>query len=257
MAVTLEVSRRNSLLTRLGSSTRPTKPNTSLVQITRDPLLPWKTSLDTFHKARSLGMEVVVALDRRSVAGSLSAIRPLVDRVIDFDNDTGWPEGAWNTVLDAATRDWAFLVSDDETPSEALWQFATQIPTLTNGDEPYIWRPRMLAPLPDWSALYRPLDTYQPRYFPRQSLRHNGGFDELPTTRLKQQVNLDLPLWHFTLWSPRAYREQKVRDHEAAWQKFWHLHPWLPSSDRAYLWENYPDETEPIGKWEEHRPWKV
>lgn len=241
------------MLTRLGLSTRPTRPNTTLVQIVRDPLLPWKTSLRTFRHARAVGMEVVVALDTRSTTGSLEAVREVATRVVPFDNDTCWPEGAWNTVLDAGTRDWAFLVSDDEEPSQALWEFASKVPTLTNGDRPYIWRPRMLAPLPDWSALYKPLDTYQPRYFPRESMRHSGGFDQLPVSNLKE-INLDWPLWHYTLWSPRDYREQKVREHEAAWHQFWSLHPWPPQSGRAYLWEDYPSDIEPIGKWEEDRP---
>lgn len=198
-------------------------------------------------------MEVVVALDSRSANGSLRAVRDVAHRVISFENEGCHPEVAWNQVLDSATRDWAFLVSDDEEPSQQLWDFVVKGAPLSNNGQPYIWRPRMLAPLPDWSALYKPLDTYQPRFFPRESIRHNGGFDELPLSKL-EEINVQFPLWHYTLWSPREYREAKVKAHEAAWMAHWDLHPWPPSSRKAYLWEEFMTETEPIGQWKEYLP---
>lgn len=229
------------------------KPNTSLVQIVLNPLDPWKTSLETFRRARSLGMEVVVALDTRSGPGSLKAVKEVAHTVIPFDNQTCWPEGAWNQVLDAAHRDMAFLVSDDEQPSEQLWEFASKPPPFDNEGEPYLWRPRMLAPLPDWSGLYKPLDTYQPRYFPREGIRHSGGFDQLPQSPY-EQMNVELVLWHYTLWSPRLYRELKVQAHEKAWNDAWDLHPWPFPGRKAYLYEDYPEEVAPIGAWEEFKP---
>ena len=233
---------------RPGSST----PNTSLVQVVLNPLEKWKTSLEVFGKARSFGMEVVVALDTRSGPGSYEAVKEHADIVIPFDNQTCWPEGGLNQVLEEAHRDWAFLVSDDEEPSPQLWDFATKIPSLTNGGDPFIWRCRMLAPLPDWSALYKPLDTYQPRYFPRDGLRWGLGFDELPKSPFRE-IDFDLVLWHYTLWSPRTYREQKVKDHEEAWRRWWYLHPWEPSSRKAYLYEDFPEEFVPLGGWEKQR----
>jgi len=223
--------------------------DTSLVQVVRDPLHPWKTSLDVFRKAKSLGMEVVVALDSRSEKGSRRAVKELA-RVIDFDSEDCWPEGQLNAVLDAANREWAFLVSDDEMPSDALWQFTTQTPQLTNNGRPYLWRPRMLAPLPDWSAHYKPLDTHQPRFFPRESIRWPGGFDELPKSPLAE-IDFDLVLWHFTLWSPREYRERKVKAHEEAWGRHWASHPWAPSSVKAYLWEDFPNEYASLEEWKD------
>ena len=199
-------------------------------------------------------MEVVVALDTRSAPGSLQAVRAVANRVIPFDNQTCWPEGAWNQVLDEAQRDWAFLVSDDEWPSEDLWKFALKEPTLKDKrGRPYIWRPRMLAPLPGWSVLYKPLDTYQPRYFPRESIRHPGGFDQMPVSHLAE-IDFDMVLWHYTLWSPRSYREQKVREHEQAWNDHWAIHPWPFPGRASYLYEDHPNDVEPIGEWEKFRP---
>ena len=247
------LSWRTTTPIRRGSSRRSTKPNTALVQIVLNPLAPWKTSLDTFRKARSLGMEVVVALDTRSEKGSLEAVKEIAHRVIPFDNDTCWPEGAWNAVLDAATRDWAFLVSDDEEPSPQLWDLTVAGAPANNNGQPFIWRPRMLAPLPDWSGLYKPLDTHQPRFFPREGLRHSGGFDQMPMSP-HREIDFDFVLWHYTLWSPRSFREQKVHDHEAAWNDAWSLHPWPFPGRKSYLFEDHPQDIEPIGKWEEYKP---
>ena len=198
-------------------------------------------------------MEVVVALDTRSEKGSLEAVKEIAHRVIPFDNDTCWPEGAWNAVLDAATRDWAFLVSDDEEPSPQLWDLTVAGAPANNNGQPFIWRPRMLAPLPDWSGLYKPLDTHQPRFFPRAGLRHSGGFDQMPMSP-HREIDFDFVLWHYTLWSPRSFREQKVHDHEAAWNDAWSLHPWPFPGRKSYLFEDHPQDIEPIGKWEEYKP---
>ena len=227
--------------------------DTSLVQVVRDPLHPWKTSLDVFRRARQMGMEVVVALDSRSEKGSREAVKE-VARVIEFDSEDCWPEAQLNSVLDAANREWAFLVSDDEMPSDALWAFATKPPALLDKKgQHYLWRPRMLAPLPDWSAHYRPLDTYQPRYFPRESIRWPGGFDEMPKSPL-EEIDFDLVLWHFTLWSPREHREQKVEQHEAAWMRSWAKHPWPFPGAASYLYEDHPDQYASLEEWKEQKP---
>lgn len=232
------------LVGRNGGTARP--PRTSLIQVVRDPLLPWKTSLAVFQKARSLGMEVVVALDSRSEKGSLEAVKAVAHRVAVFDTDDVWCEGQLNALLDSVNREWAFLVSDDEMPSDELWEFATRIPEVRDErGRHYLWRCRMLAPLPDWSAHYKPLDTYQPRYFPADAIRWPGGFDVLPQSRLRE-IDFDLVLWHYTLWSPREYRERKVREHERAWHDHWSAHPWPPSSRKAYLYEDFPDEYVPL-----------
>ena len=216
------------------------------MQVTRDPLLPWKTSLRTLRKARDLGMEVVVGLDVRSSAPSLAAVSDVAHRVIVFDTQDEWPEGQLNAVLDAGNREWAFLVSDDEEPSEDLWRFATRVPDLKDPDgQHYLWRCRMLAPLPDWSAHYQLLDTYQPRYFPRESIRWPGGFDQMPVSRLTE-IDVDLILWHYTLWSPREHREGKVRRHRQAWGESYELHPWPFPADASYLWEDHPEHYLPL-----------
>ena len=230
-----------------------TRPDTTLIQVVRDPLLPWKTSLEVFRKARARRMQVVVALDSRSAPGSYEAIKPLAHKLFTFDTQDEWPEGQLNTVLDAAEREWAFLVSDDEMPSDALWDFATKVPSLRDRGRHYLWRCRMLAPLPDWSAHYRPLDTYQPRYFPRESMRWPGGFDQLPGSALTE-IDFQLVLWHYTLWSPRAERERKVLTHERAWYAAWDLHRWPFPGAISYLYEDHPGEYVPLGDFEEQRP---
>ena len=218
------------------------RPDTSLVQVTLDPLRSWKTSLEVFRRARDLRMQVVVALDGRSAEGCHQAIKSVADKVFVFDTTDHWPEGQLNAVLDAADREWAFMVSDDEMPSDALWEFATKVPKLRDPQgQPYLWRCRMLAPLPDWSAHYKPLDTYQPRYFPRESIRWPGGFDQLPESAL-EEIDFELVLWHYTLWSPRAERERKVREHERAWNASWQLHQWSFPGAISYLYEDHPDQ---------------
>jgi hypothetical protein len=199
-------------------------------------------------------MQVVVGLDSRSAPGSYEAVKALAHKVIVFDTQDEWPEGQLNSVLDAADREWAFLVSDDEMPSEALWDFATRVPKVRDSrDQHYLWRPRMLAPLPDWSAHYLPLDTYQPRYFPREDIRWPGGFDEMPQSSLSE-IDFQLVLWHFTLWSPREHRERKVLDHERAWYAAWDIHPWPFPGAVSYLYEDHPEQYAPLGEWEAHHP---
>lgn len=198
-------------------------------------------------------MEVVVALDSRSQNGSLEAVKAVAHRVFVFDTTDEWPEGQLNRVLDEGTRDWAFLVSDDEWPSDRLWDFATKVPTLLDPKgRHYLWRVRMLAPLPDWSAHYAPLETYQPRYFPRESIRWPGGFDQMPASHL-EEIDCDLVLWHYTLWSPREYRERKVAEHERAWRESWALHPWAFPGEASYLWEDHPEHRASLGALEVHR----
>lgn len=221
--------------------------------VTRDPLASWKPAFRILEEARTRGFEVTVAVDSRSSDKDKFAIGRVADNYLDFDNKDCWPEAALNRVLDASNRDWAFLVSDDEEPSEALWTFASKPPPLKNGKDDYIWRCRMLAPLPDWSAHYRTLDTYQPRYFPRESIRWPGGFDEMPSSPL-EEIDFNLVLWHYTLWSPRTYREQKVQQHETAWMEHWAKHPWPFPGRASYLWEDHPEAYASLEEWENQKP---
>lgn len=241
--------RRANPLTRRGSS----RPNTSLVQIVIDPLAKWKTSLETFRKARSLGMEVVVALDSRSSPGSYKAVKEVADVVLEFENKTVWPEVILNDILQEAHRDWVARIEDDEEPSQQLWDFLAKPPPIDDGGQPFLWRFRMVAPLPDWSAAYTPLTTLQPRYYPRLGLRHPGGFDQLPQSPYRE-IDCEIVLWHYVLWAPRAHRERKVKDHEAAWMQYWKSHPWPPSSNKAYLWEDYPSDRTPLDQWSVYLP---
>lgn len=230
------------------------KPNTSLVMVTRDPSEEWKPALRVLSEARHRGFEVVVAVDSRSSDEDKSLVKQVAHRFVDFKNEDCWPESGLNVALDAGSRDWAFIVSDDEEPSERLWQFASVEPKLKDPKgRHYLWRCRMIAPLPDWSAHYTTLDTHQPRYFPRESIRWPGGFDELPVSPLTE-VDFNLVLWHYTLWSPRAYREQKVKDHEAAWNASWDKHEWPFPGRASYLYEDHPEAYASLAQWEGQRP---
>ena len=135
-----------------------------------------------------------------------------------------------------------------------LWEFASKVPKLKdNKGRDYLWRCRMIAPLPDWSAHYKTLDTYQPRYFPRESIRWPGGFDELPMARLKE-INVNYVLWHYTLWSPRKYREQKAQLHEAAWNAAWDKHSWPFPGYASYFYEDHPEAYASLDEWKDQRP---
>ena len=57
-----------------------------------------------------------------------------------------------------------------------------------------------------------------------------------------EEIDFDLVLWHFTLWSPREHRERKVRAHEEAWMESWNKHPWPFPGAKSYLYEDHPNE---------------
>ena len=64
----------------------------------------------------------------------------------------------------------------------------------------------------------------------------------------------DIPevLWHFNLWATRKSREEKTAAHEAAWLAAWQYHPCPAGSRRAYLFEDYPNDTQPIDPWRKY-----
>lgn len=222
--------------------------------VTLNPTEPWKPALRMLRQAKQLGLEVVVAVDSRTTEEGKSAVRAVADRYIDFQNTTAWPEGALNRLLDEARGSWAFILSDDEEPSAGLWDFVLKDPPVISRDRThYIWRCRMLAPLPDWSAHYAVLDTYQPRYFEREAIRWPGGFDEQPVSRAKE-IDFDFVLWHYTLWSPRAHRQAKIVLHENAWNANWKSHPWPFPGRASYLYEDHPEKYASLTEWEGQRP---
>ena len=227
----------------------PLNPRVGLIMATRDGLASWKTTLRVLTEAKSRNIEVAVAVDHRSTDGTAEAVRPLADHFIDFHNDVPYCEDVLDELKSTLRAPWCFLVSDDEWPSSQLWKFASE----ACFKKQLIYRPRMAAPLPDWSGHYRPLLTAQPRVFPTDSIRWpKGGIDILPLRALPER-NIPEVLWHFNLWAPRASREEKVLAHEEAWKKNWDAHPWPAGSRRAYLWEDYPDEISPLEDMEEYR----
>lgn len=202
-------------------------------------------------EARSRGIATVVGIDRKTSDGTLDRIRPLVDHLVVFDLEVGYIEERMNEIVGAARTPWCFWVCDDEYPSDDLWRFVEQVPK-TGGS--FIYRPQIISPLPEWTASYAPLHTAQPRIFPKEAIAwRSGGFDLLPLRALPER---DIPeiLWHFNLWATRKSREEKTALHEAEWMKAWEHHPWPPQSKKAYLWEDFPEDTEPIDRWISQRP---
>src|SRR5687767_5566340 len=122
----------------MGGSARSPKP-TSLLCVTLNPHLPWKPTRRVWTQAKRMGMEVAVSLDERSSPEALSLSRELADVLIVRRHD--FAEGGLNDLLAASSRSWAFVVSDDEEPSAALWKIASR-PTL-----PVAYRVLMLCPI--------------------------------------------------------------------------------------------------------------
>ena len=217
---------------------------------TLDGLASWKTTERVLREAKERGMETAVAVDHRSTDGTAEKIRPLVDRFIDFHNDKPYCEEVLDELVASVRSPWCFIVSDDEWPSKQLWGFAEQV----HRRESFIYRPTMVAPLPKWDGMYVPLLTYQPRIFPQDSIRFpKGGIDILPVRALPER---DIPqvLWHFNLWAPRAYREEKARAHEDAWNRNYAAHPWPYPGRRSYLWEDFPEERGSLDGFTEYAP---
>ena len=227
----------------------PLKPRVGLIMVTRDGMASWKTTERVIREAKERDMEIAVAVDDRSVDGTADVVRPLADHFIDFHNDVPYCEDVLDELKATLRAKWCFLVSDDEWPSPQLWKFAQD----AHRKQSLIYRPRMVAALPDWSGHYRPLLTAQPRVFPTDAIRWpKGGIDILPLRALPERDIAEV-LWHFNLWAPRAEREEKVRAHEDAWQKNWDAHPWPAGSRKAYLWEDYPEDIGPLEGLEEYR----
>ena len=209
------------------------KRDAAYVCVTRDGLAPWKKLAQTLPKARELGFECAVAVDSRTTDLTEDFVRRFA-AVHRFDNDKPYCEDALNPLIDSTDAEWIWVISDDEEPSEALWSFKPK--------DRLIYRPHILAPLPGGTHHYAPMETRQPRIFPRDSLRFPRflGIDVLPQTNLAEH---DIPeiLWHYTLCAPRDHRERKADEHERAWNENYYVHPEPYPGRKSYLWEDHPE----------------
>lgn len=143
-----------------------------------------------------------MSLDERSSPEALSLSRELADVLIVRRHD--FAEGGLNDLLAAATRPWAFVVSDDEEPSAALWKIARR-PTL-----PVAYRVLMLCPITRTTHYERGIE-HQIRLFPRTAYRWEGDVNGDPVISVPRA---DLPytvLWHYNNDAPLAEREAKAR----------------------------------------------
>ena len=222
---------------------------TSVILPTINGMEPWKRTMDIVKEAHRRKMEVCVAVDDRTTDDTYLQVRPYADRLLLVKNDKSYCEEVMNELSDATSGDWTFWLCDDEYPSEGLWNVAQDVRKLPR----FIYRPRIVAPVPDWSGHYKPDETLQPRLFPKDTIRWiTGGMDILPLRALPEK-DIQPVLWHFTLWSPRKWREDKAAYNDSEWMKSWDHHPFPPSSSRAYLYEDHPEEYRPLGDYERYR----
>ena len=225
-----------------------TKQKVSLIVPTINGLAPHKTTRRLLQEAKAHGLVTVVGVDSRTTDGTAHELAHLIDTLVPIDNTTCYCEERMNEIVDAVQTPWVFWVCDDELPSAQLWAVAETV--YRSG--PHIFRPNIVSPLPDWKGVYTPLVTYQPRLFKLDTVRWvPGGLDRLPIRTLPE-VDIPEVLWHFNLWATRKSREEKTAAHEAAWLAAWQYHPWPAGSRRAYLFEDYPNDTQPIDPWRKY-----
>lgn len=147
-------------------------------------------------------MEVAVSLDRRSSPEAVTLSRELSDVLVIGDHD--FAAGGINALLEAASRPFAFWVSDDEEPGTELWKFAA------NPSLPLAYRVLMLCPM-SRTTHYAKGAERQIRLFPRTSYRWEGDVNGDPVISVP---SADLPntvLWHRSCDAPLEEREAKER----------------------------------------------
>lgn len=147
-------------------------------------------------------MEVAISLDRRSSPEAVSLSRELADIVIIQQHD--YASAGINALLAAATRPWAFWVSDDEEPGTDLWTFATK-PSI-----PLAYRVLLLCPI-GRTLHYAKGAERQVRLFPRESYRWEGDVNGDPVISAPIADLPDLVLWHRSCDAPLIEREAKER----------------------------------------------
>ena len=147
-------------------------------------------------------MEVAVSIDRRSSPEAVSLSRELADVLIVRDHDHA--AAGINDLLAAATRPFAFWVSDDEEPGTELWKVAANPPF------PLAYRVLMLCPMSATTHYAKGLER-QIRLFPRTAYRWEGDANGDPVIDAGRADLLDTVLWHRSCDAPLAEREVKER----------------------------------------------
>ena len=145
-------------------------------------------------------MEVAVSLDDRSSPEAHTICRELADVLIVRRHD--YASAGINHLLAAATRPWAFWVSDDEEPGTDLWKVARK-PQL-----PLSYRVLLLCPL-SRTTHYARGGERQVRLFPRTSYRWEGDVNGDPILGAPVADLPDTVLWHYGHTAPIEERERK------------------------------------------------
>lgn len=204
---------------------------TTLLTITKNPFVEWKTTERYITEAVRRGFPVLVYLDNGSHQET-KRLRKLGATVRPFIGK-GYPESALAAALAEIETEWVLWVSDDEMPGTALWKFAENPPAQR------AFRVRMVSLLPD--GAHYGYDQYQPRLFPL------SGKPRIPVDAFETGLQFDVPeydaldlvLWHHCNFAPREDRERKV----ARYIDLERPRGWPGYADvtrQLYLYEDYP-----------------
>lgn len=200
---------------------------TSLFCITLDPFAgEWKKLSSVLPEAKRRGLEVVVAMDDRCTLDDRLQLDALSDQLIPFKSP-GHCEVAYR-YIHRAKGDFILLVSDDEQPSEALWDLAANPPGPYRYGIPVI-------PIVN-GQMYKPDLGIQERLFYKDEWRWVGGFEGhsvSPYPQVTLDRNPGAVIWHHHLEAPREVREAKAARYSA-------LDPMTDHRARV-IWEEHPE----------------
>lgn len=199
--------------------------------ITRDPFCKsWKRTERVINEAARRGFELVVALDERS-CDDCKARDPL-DQFIRFTPERDSCDPMLNAVVQAAKADMVLLVSDDEEPSPALWDFAQRPPFKGS----YVVR--LVTPV--GAQVYEPGFEMQMRLLHRPGWKWVGGIDGHDDA--KRPASVPFILWHYATAAPRAVREAKLANYMTLGADL--------NFGKRHLWEGHPEGLRPMTEYE-------
>jgi hypothetical protein len=170
--------------------------------ITVDPFKSWKRTARMLGEAKAHGYRTLVCLDDRTSEEDRAKIATLADQLIDWESD-GFCEKAYQFVAEVQTPN-VLLISDDELPSPALWEFAKDPPHEARWGIPVIplirdrYDPKMIG--------------FQERVFATKGWRWIGGYEGHSEGAIQAYLNPNpgVIVWHYLLEAPLAERQEKA-----------------------------------------------
>lgn len=175
--------------------------------MSKDGLKPWKRLQRWGPELKDRGFEWIVAIDTRTKDGTRNFVFPYADKILDYRTKINYGDGALNDMASAATGEMCFILSDDEEPSEKLWEFAA------NPTELAAYTVKLVAPMPDMRHWYKPGTELQSRIFRKEGWKWVGAYDGRGVGDMPSYVKPDLILWHTAIWAPYKVRVAKTRDY--------------------------------------------